>query len=189
MLADPLSLSGAPFCSERKDSGATDAQVAYDAEAFFIKEGGMFGWFKPERRERRRKVRQDRKHLEERARRFLKRYLEADDTRKPQFYRAVEEISRTCQPAELSSAASSLDDSRIAEAASQAAMQMVMDHNRRLDDKGNQIDFLTDACATVAVAYHRAAAVYVEDKEMQELGTAAVHLLTMATSYMIAQKE
>jgi hypothetical protein len=146
----------------------------------------MFGWFKPERRERRRKVRQDRKHLEERARRFLKRYLEADDTRKPQFYRAVEEISRTCQPAELSSAASSLDDSRIAEAASQAAMQMVMDHNRRLDDKGNQIsDFVTDACATVAVAYHRAAAVYVEDEEMQELGTAAVHLLTMATSYMM----
>ena len=43
--------------------------------------------------------------------------------------------------------------------------------------------------ATVAVAYHRAAAVYVEDEEMQELGTAAVHLLTMATSYMIAQKE
>jgi hypothetical protein len=85
----------------------------------------MFGWFKPERRERRRKVRQDRKHLEEGARRFLKRYLEADDTRKPQFYRAVEEISRNCQPAELSSAASSLDDSRIAEAASQAAMQMV----------------------------------------------------------------
>jgi hypothetical protein len=26
------------------------------------------------------------------------------------------------------------------------------------------------------------------DKEMQELGTAAVHLLTMATSYMRAQK-
>jgi hypothetical protein len=148
----------------------------------------MFGWFKPERRERRRKVRQDRKHLEERARRFLKRYLEADETRKPQFYRAVEEISRTCQPAEL--AASSLDDSRIAEAASQAAMQMVMDHSSRLDDEGNQTSaFVTDACATVAVAYHRAAAVYVEDQEMQELGTAAVHLLTMATSYMIAQRE
>jgi len=149
----------------------------------------MFGWFKPERRERRRKVRQDRKHLEERARRFLKRYLEADDTRKPQFYRAVEEISKTCQPAELSSAASSLDDSRIAEAASQAAMQMVMDYNRRLDHKGNQIgDFVTDACATVAVAYHRAAAVYVEDEGMHELGTAAVHLLTMATSYMMHER-
>jgi predicted TIM-barrel fold metal-dependent hydrolase len=149
----------------------------------------MFGWFKPERRERRKKVRQDRKHLEKRARRFLKRYLEADDTRKPQFYRAVEEISRKCQPAELSSAASDLDDSRIAEAASQAAMQMVMDHNGRLEEGNRVSDFVTDACATVAVAYHRAAAVYVEDEEMQELGTAAVHLLTMATSYMITQKE
>jgi hypothetical protein len=27
------------------------------------------------------------------------------------------------------------------------------------------------------------------DKEMQELGTAAVHLLTMATSYMRAQND
>ena len=45
-------------------------------------------------------------------------------------------------------------------------------------------DFVTDACATVAIAYHRAAGVYTLDKEMQELGTAAVHLLTMATSYI-----
>jgi hypothetical protein len=145
----------------------------------------MFSWLKPERRERRKKVRQDRKHLEERARRFLKRYLEADDKRKPQFYRALEEISRNCQPA----AVAGLDDSRIAEAASQAAMQMVMDHSGR-PAEGNQIDdFVTDACATVAVAYHRAAAVYVDDKEMQALGTAAVHLLTMATSYTNAQRE
>jgi hypothetical protein len=35
----------------------------------------MFGWFKSERHERRKKVKQDRKHLEERARRFLKSYL------------------------------------------------------------------------------------------------------------------
>jgi hypothetical protein len=150
----------------------------------FIEEGGMFHWFKPERRERRKKVRQDRKHLEERARRFLKRYLEADDTRKPQFYRAVEEISKNCQP----SVVAGLDDSSIAEAASQAAMQMVVDHSGQ-KEKGNQdSDFVTDACATVAVAYHRAAAVYVDDKEMQELGTAAVHLLTMATSYTNAQR-
>jgi hypothetical protein len=38
----------------------------------------------------------------------------------------------------------------------------------------------------LAIAYHRAAGVYTLDKEMQELGTAAVHLLTMATSYMSA---
>ena len=35
----------------------------------------MFGWFKSERRERQKKVRQDRQHLEERARRFLKSYF------------------------------------------------------------------------------------------------------------------
>jgi hypothetical protein len=63
----------------------------------------MFGWFKSERRERQKKVRQDRKHLEERARRFLKGYLDADQMRKPEFYRAVEDISKECQPAELSS--------------------------------------------------------------------------------------
>jgi hypothetical protein len=45
-------------------------------------------------------------------------------------------------------------------------------------------DFVTDAYATVGVAYHRAAGIYVLDKDMQELGTAAVHLLTIATSYM-----
>ena len=95
MLADPLSLSGAPFLVQKEGT-----QVLRMRKSLMMRRRSlsrreeMFGWFKPERRERRRKVRQDRKHLEERARRFLKRYLEADDTRKPQFYRAVEEISR-----------------------------------------------------------------------------------------------
>ena len=87
----------------------------------------MFGWFKSERRERRKKVRQDRKHLEERARRFLKSYLDADQTRKPQFYRAVEDISKKCQPAELGLSQPDMEDRRIAEATSQAALQMVLD--------------------------------------------------------------
>jgi hypothetical protein len=67
-------------------------------------------------------------------------------------------------------------------------MKMVLDRTaQREDDRvGN---FVTDAYATVAVAYHRAAGIYAEDEEMQELGTAAVHLLTMATSYTEAQKE
>ena len=43
---------------------------------------------------------------------------------------------------------------------------------------------ITDAYAVVAVAHRRAAAVYTIDKSMQQLGTAAVHLVTMATSYM-----
>lgn len=49
--------------------------------------------------------------------------------------------------------------------------------------------FVTDAYATVAIAYHRAAGVYTMDRRMQKLGTAAVHLLTMATSYMTAQQD
>jgi hypothetical protein len=148
----------------------------------------MFGWFKSERRERQKKVRQDRKHLEERARRFLKTYLNADETRKSLFYRAVEDISKKCQPA-LGLVQSDLDDAQIAEAASKAAMQMVLDRAGQLGADNKAGDFVTDACATVAVAYHRAAGVYVGDEKMMELGTAAVHLLTMATSYIRAQGE
>ena len=146
----------------------------------------MFGWLKSESRARRKKVRLDRKHLEERARRFLKGYLEADNTRKPHFYRAVEDVSKKCQPAELDFV-NDVDDHRIAEATSQTAMKMVLDRTARIKGDDRVGNFVTDACATVAVAYHRAAGIYVEDQPMQELGTAAVHLLTMATSYTNTQ--
>ena len=61
----------------------------------------------------------------------------------------------------------------------------------KMDSKevGSGDAFVKDAYATVAIAYHRAAGVYIEDKLMQELGTAAVHLLTMATSYMSQRPE
>ena len=149
----------------------------------------MFGWFKSEGRERQKKVLQDRKHLEERTRRFLKSYLNADETRKPQFYRAVEEISRSCHPAELNLSQPDMDDRQIAETTSKAALQMVLDRVERFSSDNKVDDFVTDACATVAVAYHRAAGAYVADEKMNELGTAAVHLLTMATSYIRAQQE
>src|ERR1700681_1521587 len=58
----------------------------------------VFVCLKSERLERRRTIRLDRKHLEARARRFLKIYLNADETRKPQFYRVVEEASKQCRP-------------------------------------------------------------------------------------------
>ena len=135
------------------------------------------------------KSRQDRKHLEERARGFLKSYLDADETRKPQFYRAVEDISSKCHPAELNLSQPDLDDRQIAETTSEAALQMVLDRARRFSADNKVDDFVTDACATVAVAYRRAAGVYVADEKMKELGTAAVHLLTMATSYIQAQQE
>jgi len=51
------------------------------------------------------------------------------------------------------------------------------------NEAGSNATFIIDAYATVAIAYHRAAGFYGEDKPMLELGTAAVHLLTMATSY------
>ena len=145
----------------------------------------MFGWFKSEQRERRRKVRLDRKHLEARSRRFLKNFLNAEETRKPQFYQAVEEASKQCHPA---ASPAELDDAQIAEATSDAALKMVLER-KVLKKNDPAIDFVTDAYATVAVAYHRAAGIYTVDKKMQELGTAAVHLLTMASSYIRARKD
>jgi PIN domain len=146
----------------------------------------VFGWFKSERRERRRKVRLDRQYLETRARRFLKNYLSADQDRKPLFYRAVEDASIQCHQ----SVTSEIEDAQIAEATSRAAMQVVLQREGRsaIEKADDQTaDFVTDAYATVAIAYHRAAGIYTDDKKMQELGTAAVHLLTMATSYLKAQ--
>ncbi len=35
----------------------------------------------------------------------------------------------------------------------------------------------------------RTAGIYAEDQDMRELGTAAVHLLTMATSYLKSQND
>ena len=148
----------------------------------------MFGWLKTERSERRRRVRLDRKYLEARSRRFLKIYLDADETRKPQFYRAVDEASKRCQPAESGLPPSELADAQIAEATSSAAMKKVLERDATMKDDP-AADFITDACATVAIAHHRAAGLYTLDKEMQELGTAAVHLLTMATSYLRAHNE
>ena len=149
----------------------------------------MFGWFKSENRIQRRKIRLDRKHLEARARRFLINYLAADEKRKPQFYRTVEDASKECQPAEFDLPSFEGEDAQIAEATSDAAMKIVLAHEKQGTlKKEDQISaFVTDAYATVAVAYHRAAGVYREDSDMQQLGTAAVHLLTVATSYMRAQ--
>lgn len=151
----------------------------------------MFGWFKSEKRKRRRKIKLDRKHLEARSRRFLKSYLNADETRKPKFYRAVEEASKQCQPVKSGLPPLELEDAQIAEATSGAAMKMVWERKKRSALKKDEriSDFVTDAYATVGIAYHRAAGVYTMDKEMLELGTAAVHLLTMATSYMTAQND
>ena len=151
----------------------------------------MFGWFYSEHRKRRKKVKLDRKHLEARTGRFLKAYLDAQVMRKPQFYRAVEEASKHCQQAAGDlPPPSKLENAEIAEATSDAAMNVVLAREKLASEmKANQVDFLTDAYATVGMAYHRAAGIYAMDKEMQKLGTAAVHLLTMASSYVRQQED
>ena len=110
----------------------------------------MFGWFKSEKRERRRKIKLDRKHLEARSRRFLKSYLNADETRKPQFYRAVEEASKQCQPVKSGLPPPELEDAQIAEATSGAAMKMVLGREERGALKKDEriSDFVTDAYAS-----------------------------------------
>jgi len=77
----------------------------------------------------------------------------------------------------------------MAEATAEAALRVVKQRGRRASDSHDMATLITDAYATVAVAYRRAAGVYAIDEEMQKLGTAAVHLLTMATSYMKANPD
>src|SRR4051812_29508122 len=106
----------------------------------------VFDWFRSEKRIQRRKIKRDRNHLEARTRRFLKGYLAADNTRKTPFYRAVEDASKECQPAQLGPANSEADDAEIAEATSDAAMKIVLEHEKR---KETPIPaFITDAYAT-----------------------------------------
>jgi hypothetical protein len=140
----------------------------------------VFSWFR--RDSRRTKIREDRKYLEARARRFLKRYLAAEGATKHRYYEAVEGASAACHPGITDPI---LEDAHIAEATAEAALTVVKRRGQPASDRHDDLPtFITDAYATVAVAYRRSAGVYAIDEEMQQLGTAAVHLLTMATSHM-----
>jgi hypothetical protein len=55
----------------------------------------VFSWFKLNRR---REIRQDRKHLEARARRLLKSYLSADAPQKQRYYEVIAGAAAACQP-------------------------------------------------------------------------------------------
>jgi hypothetical protein len=178
---------GAPFENSKIKRRNILANVRRRKGRWFVRSGTVIGWFKSGQREQRRKVRLDRKHLESRSRRFLRNYLSADEKRKPAFYRAVEEASEQCRPGGPGLPPPELEDAKIAEAVSTAAMKIVLERSSQ-KEKDQTADFVTDGYATVAIAYHRAAGLYTIDKEMEELGTAAVHLLTMATSYTNAQK-
>jgi hypothetical protein len=139
----------------------------------------VFEWLRPN--SQRKQVRQDRKFLEARARRLLKSYLAADGPRKQRYYEAVAGAAAGCQPTIFDPA---LENQQLAHDTAEAALNVVKLRELRKMDGDDMQSMITDAYATVAIAYRRAAAAYTVDKEMQQLGTAAVHLVTMATSYM-----
>ena len=145
----------------------------------------VFSWFKPNRQ--REIIRKDRKHLEARARRLLTRYLSADGPSKEAIYELVAGAVAGCQP-DISDP--ELEGVRLAQASADIALNVVrVREHQTFDDKDPLARSITDAYATVAIAYGRASAAYTVDEEMQKLGTAAVHLLTIATSYMTAQAD
>ena len=146
----------------------------------------MFGLLKAEERKRRRNVQLDRRYLEARSRRFLKIYLNANEGRKPQFYEVLQKASERCLPSQSALPSTDLEDGEIAKATSNTAMKMVLERGSL--NEGDIADFETDAYATICIAYRRAAGFYLMDDDMQALGTAAVHLLTIATSFSNAQK-
>jgi hypothetical protein len=90
-----------------------------------------------------------------------------------------------CQP-DVSD--SNTENAQLNHAAAEAALKVVKVRSRQAIDQNDQLaELITDAYATVAIAYRRASTSYSADKEMQQLGTAAVHLLTIATSYVAAK--
>jgi hypothetical protein len=145
----------------------------------------LLGWFKPNKR--REKIREGRKYLEPRARRLLKNYLSADDAQKRQYYEVIAGAAAGCQP---DVADPNLEGVQLAQAAAEVAFKVVKNRvHQAIDDNDQVAALIIDAYATVAIAYRRASTAYTRDEEMQKLGTAAVHLLTIATSYMSAQAD
>ncbi len=145
----------------------------------------MFKWFKPNRQ--RAMIREDRKHLEARARRLLNGYLSADGLRKQRYYDVIAGAAAACQPGVSDP---SLENVQLTQAAAEAAAKVVkLREQQAIADKDPVGSMITDAYATVAIAYRRASAAYTETEDMQQLGTAAVHLLTIATSHMTAQAD
>ena len=139
----------------------------------------MLGWFKSITQ--RKQIGEDRRHLQDRVRNFLESYLSADAVRKNQFYEVVAGASAACQP---SIADASIENIERAQTTSDVALNVVRSRLRQRTDFDPVQSMITDAYATVALAHRRAAAVYTMDPELQRLGSAAVHLVTMATSYM-----
>jgi hypothetical protein len=146
----------------------------------------MFSRFKIKRQQRR-ITRQDREYLEARVRHFLNGYLSAGDVDKDRYLEVIAGAAAACQPENVVSYSENLQVAEIAAATASAVVMQRIGIGKDPDDRAYA--FMTDACATVAVAYRRAAGVYVADEQMQTLGTAAVHLLTMAMSRSMAKSK
>jgi hypothetical protein len=135
----------------------------------------------------RKAIRQDRKYIVGRARRFLLSYLAAGEAQKQQYYELVAGAAAACQPAVSDP---NVKNTETCQTIAETARRVVKMRERQASDKdGHLAALITDAYATVAMAYRRAAAVYVLDEEMQQIGTAAVHMVTIANSFMAAQSE
>ena len=95
----------------------------------------------------------------------------------------VEDVVLKCQAdAGVGQPSTELEDEQVARATSAAALKILLAQEN--NEANSNATFITDAYATVAIAYHRAAGVYSQDKPMQELGTAAVHLLKQWQPHM-----
>lgn len=142
----------------------------------------MLSWFVV-RRHRRRIVREDRQLLEPRVRRFLRDYLSAGEQVKRDYYEAAAGASAGCMPENTIE----LESADVAKAVAERATAVVRWRQETVNHDDAVQMFVTDAIATVAIAYRRAAGAYVTDTDMQKLGTAAVHLVTIANSHMMAR--
>jgi hypothetical protein len=145
----------------------------------------MFHWSKVDR-QRRKIIADDQRFLEPRVRSFLSGYLAASDAEKELFYEAVAGASAGCQP---ENSISHLENIRVAEMTAEAANAVASRRLQAGNDSHGLERFITDAYATAAIAYRRAAGTYGNDEKMLKLGTAAVHLLTIATSRRMARSK
>src|SRR5262245_31219165 len=141
----------------------------------------MLPWFKSDGR--RKAIREDRKYIVGRARRFLMTYLASDEHRKQQYYELVAGAADACQPHVPTP---HLENTELSKIIAETALRIVKVRHQAANEDPLQTS-ITDAYATVAIAYRRAAAVYVDDEEMQQIGTAAVHLVTISNSYIASQ--
>ena len=142
----------------------------------------MLSWFIPD--ERRKALREDRKYLVGRARRFLLSYLASDNHQKQRYLELISGADAACQP---ETSDPKLQNTQVSQVVANTAFRVVKKRQRQTENGDQLPRLITDAYATVAIAYRRAAAVYVLDEEMQQLGTAAVHMITIANSYLAAQ--